>query len=262
MARKHKPAGKAVQHLFKGFTWVPVRARLAIVAVLLIGVAAFHIVNSRQPPPGANLPPGANTVVLCHWNMENLFDDKDDKRNTTDEPYDNWFANDPATRKMKYQHITDTLLKLNGGNGPDIIVGNEIESYRAAELLKDSLNANLPASAAKYEYVEMKELPANAGRYIAPCVISRYPLSEAKLLRSRIGFSKFTSRSTITRCIWSRRTGPRKFRTGATRRTAGLVRIRSTTPTRRSHANPKVDFLVCGDFNDSPTRIPSSITST
>src|SRR4029079_1489508 len=71
----------------------------------------------------------------------------------------------------------------NGGIGPDVIVGNEIESRRAAELLQQELNAGLPEGAVKFDHVAMEEL--DGGRHIAPCVISRYPLSGAKLMEPR-----------------------------------------------------------------------------
>src|SRR5262245_12931246 len=195
MARNDRAAGQVVQQLLAAFLKLPFKARVAIVVLLAIGVVGYLIVTSRQStqkpgeeppggqPPFASPPPATNTVVFCHWNMENLFDDHDDKRRYPDEEYDNWFVTDPAARQKKYARLTEALLKLNDGKGPDVIVGNEVESRRAAELLKDALNAALPEGTAKYEYVEMKEL--DAGRHIAPCVISRYPLSGAKLLGHR-----------------------------------------------------------------------------
>ncbi len=260
MARNKPAVGRTLDQLIAAFVKAPRKGQTAIVGVLLIGaLAVFALIalqsQSPQSSPSANLPPGTNAVVLCHWNMENLFDDKDDRRNTTDEPYDDWFAHDPAARNLKYQHITGVLLKLNGGNGPDIIIGNEIESYRVAELLKDSLNANLPARAAKYEYVEMKELPANAGRYIAPCVISRYPLSGAKLLRKpdRILEVHVTVNNHplyLVASHWTSQVSDKGDKeNGGRTRYANTIYNAYTDAVR---ANPKVDFLVCGDFNDSP----------
>src|SRR5262249_50677671 len=118
------------------------------------------------------------TVVFMFWNVENLFDDVDDKRNSIDDPYDNWFANDPATRQLKYDHLAGIILKQNGGKGPDVLVCVEGESVRAATLLKDTLNAKLPEGVSTYEHVAMKEV--DGGRHIAPAVISKVPLDNAR----------------------------------------------------------------------------------
>jgi len=42
---------------------------------------------------------------------------------------------DAEARKAKYARLAGWLLKQNNGLAPDVIVGNEIESRRAAELL-------------------------------------------------------------------------------------------------------------------------------
>jgi hypothetical protein len=154
MARVSKEE-RLLLRLVSSFLQLPFKVRIGIAVLVLIAGLCFLVVYSfrhKPAPPeadkgGADLS-GGGTVVLCHWNMENLFDDRDDKRRQPDEEYDSWFVNDPEARKLKYQRLTEALLKLNNGVGPDIVVGNEIESYRAAELLKDSLNANLPTGTA------------------------------------------------------------------------------------------------------------------
>jgi hypothetical protein len=100
------------------------------------------------------------------WNVENLFDDQDDRRNSVDNPYDDWFAQDAEARNLKYAHLAQIILKANDGKGPDLLACCEVESVRAAELLRDTLNTKLPPGAVQYEHVVMKELAANAGRYM------------------------------------------------------------------------------------------------
>jgi endonuclease/exonuclease/phosphatase family metal-dependent hydrolase len=206
------------------------------------------------PPPAAVFPPGSRDILFCVWNMENLFDDREDHRRHPDEDYDEWFARNPSVRVQKYQHLTDALLKLNGGIGPDIIVGNEAESLRSAELLQQSLNAALPAGAARYDHVVMKELN-NAGRHISPCIISRVPVDRAELLghRERILEARVTVNGHELVLVASHWTS--QLSDDGTRKQGGRNGYAATIEEvygRVVRSNPKVDFLVCGDFNDTP----------
>jgi len=290
MARKNDAGGQVTQQLFAAFMRLPWKARVAVVVLVLVAGGIFLAVSYYQshhqprpgeekpagepappsgganpedpekpaelvnaPPPAADFPAGSKTVVFCVWNMENLFDDKDDHRRHPDGEYDTWFANDPDARRKKYQRLTDALLRLNDGTGPDVIVGNEIESRRAAELLKDTLNASLPTGAAKYEYVAMKEL--DAGRHIAPCVISRYPLSGEKLhgRRQRILEAHVTANGHdlyVVAAHWTSQLSDKGDKEdGGRNKYATTIHDMYSDAIR---ANPKVDFLVCGDFNDTP----------
>jgi endonuclease/exonuclease/phosphatase family metal-dependent hydrolase len=257
MARKDTSL-RTLQQLFTAFMRLPFKVRIVLVVVALVaGVVVLTVQWVRSHPHGepSSSPSstGPKNVIFCVWNMENLFDDKDDKRRHPDEEYDSWFVNDPAARTRKYERLTEALLRLNAGNGPDIIVGNEIESPRAAELLKDALNEHLPAGAAHYEFVAMKEL--DAGRHIAPCVISRYPLSRAKLLgrRQRILEVHVTVNDHDLWVVASHWTS--QLSDKGTDETRGRFAYADTIHAEYSDAigaNPTVDFLVCGDFNDTP----------
>ncbi len=257
MTKNSDANSQAVQQLIKTLMKLPWKVRVAV-SVLFVGVVVYALSCSRPPTHQQNVPSsdasGTKTITFCHWNMENLFDDHDDKRRQPDEDYDQWFISKPEDRKAKYDKLASWLLKQNGGIGPDIIVGNEIESTRAAEMLQQTLNAGLPADAQKYEFVVMKEL--DAGRHIAPCVISRYPLSGAKLLgkRQRIlevhvaanGHDLCLIASHWTSQLTDKGTG--KEGTGRD----GYAHTIYEEYVAQLKANPKVDFLVCGDFNDTP----------
>jgi endonuclease/exonuclease/phosphatase family metal-dependent hydrolase len=186
--------------------------------------------------------------------MENLFDDLDDHRTHADEEFDRWFSHDPETRKKKYQNLTVALLKLNDGIGPDIIVGNEAESVRSAELLRDSLNANLPAGAMKYDHVAMKEL-SNAGRHISPCIISRYAVDRVQLLghRQRVLEARVTINGhdlLLIAAHWTSQLSDDGSRKEGGRN--GYATLISEVYHKAIQTDAKVDFLVCGDFNDTP----------
>ncbi|HSQ58287.1 MAG TPA: endonuclease/exonuclease/phosphatase family protein [Gemmata sp.] len=250
MARKSDP----VPQLVSAFLKLPWKAQIVLlVLVLAVGGVVYYLSRKPQTPPGAELPPGPKTVLFCHWNMENLFDDRDDRRLSIDEPDDNWFARDAAAREEKYAKLATWLLQQNGGIGPDVIVGNEIESRRAAELLQEKLNAGLPAGAVTFDHVAMEEI--TVGRHIAPCVISRYPLSGARLLssRHRILEVRVTANKYDMILIASHWTSQKSVQgdaaEGGRNRYAEII---YSAYADAIHANPKVDFLVCGDFNDPP----------
>lgn len=205
------------------------------------------------PPPTVAFPPGSTELLFCLWNMENLFDDRNDRRGYPDADYDRWFVDKPEDRKRKYERLAEWLLKLNNGIGPDIVVGNEIESRRAAEILQETLNSHLPPGAPPYRYVAMEEL--SAGRHIAPCVVSRYPLSRAKLLGSRQRILQVVVTINnhdllLIAAHWTSQITDKGERedTGRTRY-ASVIHEAYANVIRE---NPLVDVLVCGDFNDSP----------
>src|SRR6185437_11572523 len=150
-------------------------------------------------------------------------------------------------------------LKANDGKGPDLFAAVEVESVRAAELLRDALNAKLPAGAAKYEHVAMKELAANAGRHIAPCVISRLPLNtdRTKLLGSnsiRILETHVAGPNADLCLVVSHWTSQRSD--DGSRKGRGRDRYATTVYREYERVmkdNPDADFLVCGDFNTPPS---------
>src|SRR4030095_15127854 len=73
--------------------------------------------------------------LFCFWNVENFFDDQDDHRTAAgDKEYDGLYANRPDLLQLKIAQLTQALLKMNGGKGPDIVALSEVESVRAAEL--------------------------------------------------------------------------------------------------------------------------------
>jgi endonuclease/exonuclease/phosphatase family metal-dependent hydrolase len=279
MARKGNADSQAARQLLTAFLRLPWQAQVAIVVLVLVvgGITLLVSYNAQPPhtaeqqpdpapgapdagdlehvpPPPAGFPPGSRTVVFCLWNLENLFDDRPDRRaHSADRQFDAWLATDAAARELKYRRLTEALLRLNGGVGPDIIVGIEVESRRAAELLRDSLNASLPAGAPRYEHVAMQEL--SAGRYIAPCVISRYPLAGARLhgRLQRTLSVRVTANGHDLHLVASHWTS--QLSDDGTRETGGRAGYAATIAELYHDAivaNPRVDFLVCGDFNDTP----------
>src|SRR5579872_5150915 len=279
MSKESNAEKQIIQQLIGAFLRLPLAAKAGVIAlIVVVGLAIYAFNQSGQtarndqhpdsntidkseqrgqgniPPPAAAFPPGSKNIVFCVWNMENLFDDRDDHRTHADEEYDKWFASDPSSRIKKYQNLTSALLKLNYGIGPDIIVGNEAESVRSAELLKDSLNATLPAGATKYDYVAMKEL-GNAGRHISPCIISRYPIDRVQLLghRQRILEARVTINGhdlVLVASHWTSQLSDDGSHKEGGRN--GYATVIAEVYRKAIASDSKVDFLVCGDFNDTP----------
>ncbi|MDB5311935.1 MAG: Endonuclease/exonuclease/phosphatase [Gemmataceae bacterium] len=267
MARERDQSGQVISAAIRVFMGLPPAGKVAVGVVLLVAgviAAAAWAVRSGHlgptPTPGDPAPGGS--VVLMVWNVENLFDDHEDHRNSIDEPFDHWFAGDPETRKLKYDHLAEIILKVNGGKGPDVFAGVEVETLRAAELLRDILNAKLPAGAARYEHVAMKELGRNAGRYMAPCVISRLPLDETrtKLLGShnlRILETHVVANGADLWLVASHWTSQKSD--DGTHKGGGRDKYAATIYAEYERVmgdNPDADFLVCGDFNTTPDSEP------
>jgi endonuclease/exonuclease/phosphatase family metal-dependent hydrolase len=199
---------------------------------------------------------GAETSYLfCFWNVENLFDDHlDNRSNKADRDFDVWFAEDAKARRLKYEHLRDALLHLNDGNGPDILALAEVETERAAELLQEALNEKLDPSQ-HYSHVLFRE--AHGGRNINAAIITRLPVDadRTKLLgrRLRILEGHLVVNGYELVVIASHWTSRVSDEEGEGRDKYGDQIHGEFKAMHR--VNPKVDLLVCGDFNDPPDEI-------
>ena len=223
----------------------------------MLGLLLLAGCPGPAPAPNDNDPndktPGARTYLFCFWNVENLFDDQDDSRKTKgDKEYDGWFAEDKVALKQKLDNLAEVILGMNEGKGPDILALAEVESARAAELVQQTLNARLTNPALRYTTVLF--LNSAGGRHISPAIITRLPVNKDKtrLLGHRLrilqGQIEVADRPlTIIASHWTSRISDK---TGDSRgKYADLIYGRYKGMVI---ANPKVDFLVCGDFNDNP----------
>lgn len=237
-------------------------SRLALlISALLVWVPMAGAQKSLVPlnptgPATAPQPTGARPVSFCFWNVENLFDDKDDRRNRIDEQYDNPFAEDAALRQLKLDRLAEALLKMNGGKGPDIIAFAEVESVRAAELLMGTLNKSIRNPADRYKTVLMKNL--DAGRHISTGVITRLAVSytatrlhggNLRILETHI-FENGHDLCVIA-SHWTSKLRQEDGSQGDSGRSK-YARTISEVIGRIAEKKPECDLLVCGDFNDSP----------
>jgi hypothetical protein len=204
------------------------------------------------------LPPGPPEVtqprdgyLFCFWNVENLFDDHlDDYPRSPDREYDAWFARNPDVLARKLENLSSLLIGLNDGRGPDIICCAELEGERALELLRVALNKKLKDENLHYNNKLVKEV--SVGRHICTGVITRLPVNGCHLLDSRRrileGYIVVDGHSlVVTPSHWTSRVSDD---TGEGRmKYADIIygRFREMYET-----NKAVDWLVCGDFNDTP----------
>src|SRR5262249_47185908 len=136
--------------------------------------------------------------------------------------------------------------------GPDILAIVEVESVRAAELLRHALNAKLNDASLHYQAPLMKEV--NVGRHIAPAILTRLPVVRDRTRnhgnRYRIieGHIVVDGHELIVMAShWTSRLkdGNDKGRAEYADKIYGAANT-------IYHGNRAADILICGDFNDSP----------
>jgi endonuclease/exonuclease/phosphatase family metal-dependent hydrolase len=227
-------------------------ALLALPAALIIGCIGLGSPgNISETPPG---DPSNKGYLFCFWNTENFFDDKlDNYHNHPDKEFDAWFANNPKVLKQKVDNLSRVLAELNDGMGPDILALAELESERSAELLMDALNAHIKNPELHYKHILMKE-PKGFGRNIGTAIITRLPVIRDKTRlhgkRQRIleGHVDVNGHDLVILAThWTSRVTD-EIGEGRDRYADQIYGVYRGM----FMSNPKVDFLVCGDFNDPP----------
>src|SRR5687768_8002702 len=120
----------------------PGRFLVLLLFLAVVALALKQLKEQQRSAPQSDVP--ADGYLFCFWNVENLFDDElDPKPLEADRDYDEWFARDAAARRFKLDRLSEALAKLNGGRGPDVLALAEVEGTRAADLLREALNARL-----------------------------------------------------------------------------------------------------------------------
>jgi len=223
----------------------PRRACPLLLAALAAGLAVL-----AAPAQTAK----SRTYLFCFWNVENLFDDRPNpKLEKVDREFDAWFARDPQALKMKLERVCEVLLgkEMNGGKGPDILALAEVESLRAAELVRDALNKRLKDRSLHYGTVVYRD--PQGGRSIATALISRVPVvgtprlhgKYQRILEVRLAENKHEL--TVIASHWTSRVSDK-----AGRGRSAYARIIRDDFMKAYRRDPAVDYLVCGDFNDTP----------
>ena len=246
------------------FRRLPLYGRVLLIVAVVVAAGAYWYIERQPPPPvapdadpttGLN-PDGSGTFQFAFWNVENLFDDVDDNRRSVDETYDDPFARDVALRNEKYDHIASAIVTWNGGRGPDILACAEVESRRAAELLRLAINAKL--SNPKWHYTAVSMVELDGGRHIATCVLTRLPVDPAftiqhgyqiRILESRLRVNGHDL--TILSSHWTSQLRQRDGGNGESGR-ENYARTLREVYDKRMREDPSADVIFCGDFNATP----------
>jgi len=226
---------------------------ITLFLVFLVALAALFLYQQSRHQPRVARAGHPGSYLFCTWNAENFFDDENDPENRDE--MENWFARDPEAFRLKVDHLSDALLLMNNGKGPDIASLLEVENVRCMDALRDALNAKLEAggqSNARYENVVFRE--DHTGRRFAPGILTRLPviadktrqLGSGGLKRILEGHIRVNDHELVVIAAhWTSRvhegTADHRFRYAES--CHGRARQIIT-------ANPDADVIVCGDFND------------
>jgi endonuclease/exonuclease/phosphatase family metal-dependent hydrolase len=231
---------------------LPIRCRWLLPALATLILHLVPVSAAAQARP--------KNYLLCFWNVENLFDDKLDRREPPDREFDEWFTRDKQALSQKLDKIRQVLLapEMNDGKGPDIIALAEVETARAAELVQQELNKRLKDPALHYKTVVWKN--AGGKRSISTAVITRLKVKPEKtrLLGSQQRILEVVIEAegqdlVLVASHWTARVSekPGAERPGSGRFSYAETIFRDYTAAYKN--NPKVRYVVCGDFNDDPT---------
>jgi endonuclease/exonuclease/phosphatase family metal-dependent hydrolase len=252
--------GKQFELLLRLLKQFPVKFAVPLLIILLLGTLLMTFEGcpkqEKKTDQAKELDPKpiatSNSIFFASWNVENFFDDLDDPLN--DDSDEDLFGKDPYLFNQKVERMTEVILSMNAGNGPDILVACEVESLRALEALRDKLNQSLSTTGKSSLYQHILFKADKTGRRFAPGIITKLDviadrtqkLGKAGLTRMLEGHllanehelvilaAHFTSRVTDER--GDKRTFYADYLYG---------RYRAILK-----SNPDADIIVCGDFND------------
>jgi endonuclease/exonuclease/phosphatase family metal-dependent hydrolase len=222
--------------------------RLALLLIVLAIVLPYFLAPQTQE----HTAPTPGDYLFCFWNTENFFDDQDNnERRQPDRAFDGWFSGDPDAFRQKLANLTAVLAAMNDGRGPDILALAEVETERAARLLADALGKAVKG-APPYKNVLYRD--PKGGRHIATAILTRLPVAagRTRLLgrRQRMleGHVEVNGHDlAVLATHWTSRVSDEEG--GGRDSYAEQIYGRFKALYR---ANPQVDLLACGDFNDNP----------
>ena len=214
--------------------------RLTLAALLL---SAFSFTCPTAPLQ-------AEELYIASWNVENLFDTKDDPSVKGDEDFIPKSAKKWTEERLdfKLKNLAATISKMKDGKGPDVLGLCEIENHDVVEMLAEKLKP----LGRKYEIIH-KDSPSERGIdcaiiYDSAVFTSDPPqfhhvdaentrdIVEAKLKKNGADLYVFMNH-------WPSRRHEESFREKA----ADVLRKRVD---EIQAADKKADIIMLGDFND------------
>lgn len=224
-----------------------------------------------SPPPSSDVPASppkagkisleasaSSTYYVASWNVENLFDNRDDPS----KPGDNEFlASDPGTRwsdarlEQKLAHIAQVIRYMNGSKGPDVLGLVEVET---PELVEDLIR-RLRGRDYAFAYAESPDrrgidtaLLYDKRRFVLVDSAQHRVPRPAPLTREILHVTLATRSGARLHCFvnhWPSR-GIGIEESIPQRQAAARVLRRKIDTLRRRE--PSAAILAFGDFNDTP----------
>ena len=217
-------------------------SRLLSVTLILFAFCLIHMTDSTR----------ADEFFVGSWNLENLFDTKDDPSVRGDEEFTPESAKHWTKERLdiKLKNLAKVISKMNDGKGPDLLGLCEVENREVVEMLVERLKS----LGRKYQIVH-KDSPSERG---IDCAIiydstvftlvephfhhvdakNTRDIVEAKFKRNGIDLYVFMAH-------WPSRFNEEQYR----HRAADVLRKRVDSILA---AEPKADIVVLGDLNDEP----------
>jgi endonuclease/exonuclease/phosphatase family metal-dependent hydrolase len=216
--------------------------RLLPIALVLLAANLTQTIDSAR----------ADEFFIGSWNLENLFDTKDDPSVKGDEEYTPDSAKHWTKERLdiKLTNLAKIISKMNDGKGPDVLGVCEIENRDVVEMLVEKLKP----LGRKYEIVH-KDSPSERG---IDCAII-YDSSVFTLVEPQFHHVDADNTRDIVEAKLKRNGNdlyvfmdhwPSRFHEESYRNKAADV-LRKRVDSLLS-ADPKADIIMVGDFNDEP----------
>jgi endonuclease/exonuclease/phosphatase family metal-dependent hydrolase len=219
----------------------------ALATVLVLAALVWRYLPGTQRADSLR---SGESLLVCIWNVENLFDDQDDL--ALEDEIEDWMAREPRWVEEKARRVAEALRLLGGGRGPDLIGLMEVENRRALELARAALNEGR-SGGERYEWLVHRDL--RTGRRIEPAWLARVPIRPGSPGARRRGGSRRIVEAVLEldpqqpiHLLLSHWTSRRQARSGEQR--AGYAReLRLRLDELRSR-DPNVAVVLAGDFNE------------
>lgn len=199
---------------------------------------------------------GQEKIYIAFWNLENLFDTKDDPNNDGDDEFlptskSEW---NEIRFDKKLSNLSKIIRSMNDGNGPDILGVCEVENRYVLEELSSRFLKDLNYEIVHFDSKDPRGIDVgliykkNKFKYLNSEKI-RVPLqgNTRDILFSTLIYISDTLHIFVNH--WpSRRTGEKE---SEPRRITAANSLRFKVDSLLK-ANPKSSIVIMGDFNDMP----------
>ena len=215
------------------------RTGLILFAALIFGATGEESANKAA----------SGEIVVCNWNLENLFDTEDDPANEGDNGYTprGWMYWTENRYRLKIEHLADIIVAMK----PDILCVEEVENRR---VLEDLVRQIRKGNRHPMPYIVHRESADKRG---IDCAIlaTRKPDSEKWLRPVKNGLrdtviATFTYHNRpliVMGNHWKSKLGKKQESNELRAKCAQAVRDELD---RILKENPGAAILVTGDFND------------